>query len=199
MSDKPEKPEKIMPADFASPADRAAAEAETAAAASPADGAAAPDVAALLERLDRAERAAAEARDAQIRAVAELDNVRKRAEREISERQKFGVEKLLGELLGVCDSLELGMRAAEGAQDVTKLVEGMKLTLKQLANVLEKQGVQAVDPSGQPFNPDLHEAMTVVPSADVPPNHVVSVMQKGYTLHGRLLRPAMVVVAKAPG
>lgn len=159
----------------------------------------APDIAVLATRLADAEARAAAAKDAQLRAIADLDNVRKRAEREISNASKYSAEKLLGELLGVADSLDLGLAAAAkpGAQ-VTALTEGMQLTQKQLLSVLKKQGVEPIDPRGQPFNPELHEAVTMVPSTEVAPNHVVDVMQKGYRLHERLLRPAMVVVAKAP-
>lgn len=159
----------------------------------------APDIATLAARLADAESRAAAARDAQLRAIADLDNVRKRAEREIASASKYSAEKLLGELLGVADSLDLGLAAAAkpGAQ-VAALLEGMQLTHKQLLTLLKKQGVEPIDPRGQPFNPELHEAVTMVPSTEVPPNHVVEVMQKGYRLHERLLRPAMVVVAKAP-
>lgn len=158
-----------------------------------------PDYAALATRLADAEARAAAAKDAQLRAIADLDNVRKRAEREIANASKYGAEKLLGELLGVADSLDLGLIAAAkpGAQ-VATISEGMTLTHKQLLSVLEKHGVKPIDPKGEPFNPELHEAVTMMPSAEVAPNHVLNVMQKGYRLHERLLRPAMVVVAKAP-
>ena len=159
----------------------------------------AADYATLAGRLAEAEAKAVAARDAQLRAVADLDNVRKRAEREISNASKYSAEKLLGELLGVADSLDLGLvAAAKPEAQVSALVEGMKLTQKQVLSLLEKNGVKQVDPKGQPFNPELHEAVTMIPSADLPPNHVVEVMQKGYRLHDRLLRPAMVVVSKAP-
>lgn len=158
-----------------------------------------PDYAMLATRLADAEARAAAAKDAQLRAIADLDNVRKRAEREVVNASKYGAEKLLGELLGVADSLDLGLLAAAKPEaQVAALSEGMQLTQKQLLSVLEKHGVKPVDPRGQPFNPELHEAVTMMPSAEVPPNHVLSVMQKGYRLHERLLRPAMVVVAKAP-
>lgn len=157
------------------------------------------ELASLQARLAEAEGRAASARDAQLRAIADLDNVRKRAEREMANAGKYVAEKLLGELLGVADSLDLGLAAAAkpGAQ-VATLSEGLQLTHKQLLATLEKHGVKQVDPQGQAFNPDLHEAVTMLPSAEVPPNHVLQVMQKGYRLHERLLRPAMVVVAKAP-
>lgn len=157
------------------------------------------DVAALQAQLEEARAQAGAARDAQLRALAEVDNVRKRAEREIASAAKFGLEKLLGELLPVCDSVDLGKQAAEKPDaQVKTLIEGLELTRKQLVAVLEKYGVSVVDPKGQPFNPDLHEAVQMVPSDEVAPNHVLHVMQKGYKLHERLLRPAMVVVAKAP-
>ncbi|HEX4873043.1 MAG TPA: nucleotide exchange factor GrpE [Nevskiaceae bacterium] len=162
------------------------------------EASAAESLAALQRQLAEAEARAQASKDAHLRALAELDNVRKRAEREISQAGKFGAEKLLGELLGICDSLDLGLAAASRPDAaVAALAEGMTLTRQQLLAVLEKHGVSVVDPQGQPFNPDLHEAISAVPSAEVAPNHVLTVMQKGYRLHERLLRPAMVVVAKA--
>lgn len=157
------------------------------------------DLAALSARLAEAEGRVAAARDGQLRAIADLDNVRKRVEREIVNAGKYSGEKLLGELLGVADSLDLGLvAAAQPEAQVTNLTEGMQLTLKQLLATLEKHGVKQVDPQGQVFNPELHQAVTMLPSDEVPPNHVLQVMQKGYRLHERLLRPAMVVVAKGP-
>jgi len=154
---------------------------------------------ALRAQLNDAEGRAAAARDAQLRAIADLENTRRRLERDASNNLKYAAEKLLNELLVVADSLELGLKAAEGADGPAKAMgEGMQLTHRQLMSVLEKHGVKQLDPVGQPFNPDFHQAMTMVPSADVPANHVLSVMQKGYSLHDRLLRPAMVVVARAP-
>jgi molecular chaperone GrpE len=162
--------------------------------------ASAPDELATLQaKLAEAEAAAAAAKDAQLRAMAELDNVRKRAEREIDNGRKFGAERLLNELLAIADSLDLGMQAAAQPEaSATSIAHGMELTQKQLTDLLAKHGVIAVDPVGQPFNPDLHEAVSAVPSAEAVPNSVLSVMQKGYRLHERLLRPAMVTVAKAP-
>lgn len=154
----------------------------------------------LRAQLEDAEARAAAAKDAQLRAAAEMENIRRRLEREASNNLKYAAEKLLNELLAVADSLELGLKAAEGAEGPIKAMgEGMQLTYRQLMSVLEKNGVRQIDPSGQPFNPDFHQAMTMAESADVPANHVLSVMQKGYSLHERLLRPAMVVVARAPG
>ena len=166
----------------------------------PAEGSADP-LASLQAQLADAEARAATARDAQLRAIAELDNIRRRLERDKDAAVKFANEKLLGELVAICDSLELGLKAAESAdvKDQAKaLIEGKQLTYKQLMALLEKYGVKQLDPTGKPFNPDQHQAMSMVESKDVPPNHVLSVMQKGYMLHDRLLRPATVVIAKAP-
>lgn len=171
---------------------------DTAASTAPADAAAdaATEIAALRAKLAEAEKAVQEAR---VRAAAEFDNVRKRLERDAETSKKYGAERLLGELLGVSDSLELGLKAAAAPEASAKSIgEGMALTHKQLHAFFEKHGVKVVDPAGEPFNPELHEAVSMVPSAEVPPNHVLSVMQKGYRLHERLLRPAMVMVAKAP-
>ncbi|TXH04046.1 MAG: nucleotide exchange factor GrpE [Nevskiaceae bacterium] len=157
------------------------------------------EIAALKAQLAEAEGRVAAARDAQLRAAAEAENTRRRIERDADASRKYAAEKLLGELLAVVDSLELGLKAAEAPEaQVKALAEGMQLTYRQLMALLEKQGVRQVDPKGEPFNPDLHAAMTMAETTVVAANHVVDVMQKGYRLHERLLRPAMVVVAKAP-
>ena len=161
---------------------------------------AADELSLLKARLAEAEQQVAAMRDQSLRAAAEADNVRKRLERDAETSKKYGAERLLGDLLAVCDSLELGLKAAQAPDASAKSIgDGLALTHKQLGTFLEKHGVKAVDPAGQPFNPELHEAVSAVPSAEVAPNHVISVMQKGYRLHERLLRPAMVVVARAPG
>lgn len=134
-----------------------------------------------------------------LRAAAELDNVRKRAERDLENARKFAIERFATELLAVKDSLEMGLAAAEEASDVESLLEGSRTTLKQLAAALERFGVAEVDPVGEPFDPHLHEAMTTQPSDEAEPDTVLTVYQKGYTLNGRLLRPARVVVAAASG
>ncbi len=134
-----------------------------------------------------------------LRTQAEMDNLRKRAERDVQNAHKFGVEKLVGELLPVMDSMEMGMSAVDSSDDATaKLVEGMELTLKMFVDALQKVGVTQVDPMGEVFNPEFHQAMSMVENPDVEPNTVIAVMQKGYLLNDRLVRPAMVVVAKAP-
>lgn len=159
-----------------------------------------PDrIAALEQALADAEARAEQSREAQLRAAAELDNTRRRLEREAQNTARFAAEGLLRDLLSVVDSLELGLKAAERPEaQIQALTDGMALTHKQFGSLLEKQGVTVIDPAGQPFDPEAHQAMSMIESADVAPNHVLSVMQKGYLLHGRLLRPAMVVVAKAP-
>ncbi len=133
----------------------------------------------------------------QLRNLAELENVRKRAEREVNNSARYGAERLLRDLLAIADSLELGLKAATASEaSAQSIAEGLALTHRQLIDVLEKHGVVVVDPQGEAFNHDWHEAVAGVPSDAVAPNHVIEVMQKGYRLHERLLRPARVVVAK---
>ncbi len=135
--------------------------------------------------------------DKYVRAAAELENVRKRASRDVENAHKFALERLCSELLAVRDSLEMGLAAADKA-DAQSLLEGKKATLKLLTATMERFGVVELDPQGEPFDPQEHEAMTMQPSADVEPGSVLSVFQKGYALNGRLLRPARVVVAAEP-
>ena len=132
-----------------------------------------------------------------VRASAEVENVRKRASRDVEHARKFALEGFGRELLAVKDSLEMGLAAAESA-DAASLREGSSATLKLLTTTLERFGIEEVDPEGEPFDPELHEAMTVQPSADVEPGSVLTVIQKGYSLNGRLLRPARVIVAAEP-
>ena len=136
--------------------------------------------------------------DQVVRTRAELDNLKKRHQRELENAHKYGLEKFVGELLGVRDSLELGVSAAQENHDVEKLLEGTELTLKMLGDAMAKFGVEQIDPEGEAFNPELHQAMSMVPTDEVPPNTVVNVVQKGYLLNGRLVRPAMVMVSQAP-
>ena len=128
-----------------------------------------------------------------LRASAEIENVRKRAGRDVENAHKFALERFGKELLAVKDTLEMGL-AVEGAS-VESLLEGSDATLKLLASTLERFGIVEVDPAGEPFDPEFHEAISMQPSADVEPGSVLTVVQKGYTLNGRLLRPAMVIVA----
>jgi len=149
----------------------------------------------LRMALAAAEAKANESRDLYMRALAEIDNVRKRATRDIENAHKFGLDRLANELVGVRDSLELGL-ASEGSVDSLKA--GTDATLKLLTKALEKAGIVEIVPLGEPFNPELHEAMVMQPSAEHVPNTVLQVIQKGYQLNGRLLRPARVIVAREP-
>jgi molecular chaperone GrpE len=149
----------------------------------------------LRTALTAAEAKANESRDLYMRALAELDNVRKRATRDIENAHKFGLDRLANDLVGVKDSLELGL-ASEGT--VESLKAGTDATLKLLAKAFEKAGLVEVVPLGEAFNPELHEAMVMQPSAEHVPNTVLQVIQKGYQLNGRLLRPARVIVAREP-
>jgi molecular chaperone GrpE len=130
-----------------------------------------------------------------VRAAAEVENVRKRAARDVENAHKFALERFGKELLAVKDGLEMALAASENAS-VDSLLEGSQATLKLLGSTLERFGIQIVDPEGEPFDPELHEAISVQPSDDVEPGSIVAVVQKGYTLNGRLLRPAMVIVAE---
>lgn len=132
--------------------------------------------------------------DRYLRAVAELENVRKRAAKDVENARKFALERFARELLAVKDSFEMGLAAAEG-ETVDSLLEGSAATLKLLSNTLQQFGVVELNPEGEPFDPEFHEAISMQPSTDVEPGSVVTVVQKGYTLNGRLLRPAMVIVA----
>lgn len=132
--------------------------------------------------------------DRYLRAVAELENVRKRAAKDVENARKFALERFARELLAVKDSFEMGLAAAEG-ETVDSLLEGSAATLKLLSNTLQQFGIVELNPEGEPFDPEFHEAISMQPSTDVEPGSVVTVVQKGYTLNGRLLRPAMVIVA----
>jgi molecular chaperone GrpE len=161
-----------------------------------------PETAVQLVEMERlkSELVAAEERakthwDQYMRAVAEMDNMRKRAAKDLEGTRQFAVEKFAQDLIGVKDSLELALANA-GKADVASLVEGQSATLRLLAKAFEKAQIEEVNPEGQQFNPELHEAMMAQPS-DAPPNTVLAVIQRGYTLNGRLLRPARVVVSSA--
>jgi molecular chaperone GrpE len=134
-----------------------------------------------------------------LRAHAETQNARRRAEQDVEKARKFALEKLVADLLPVADNLERAISAGDSENESQKAVlEGVTLTLKSLQDTLKKHKVEMIDPAGEPFDPQLHQAMTMVPNPDVEPNTVLNVFQKGYTLNGRLVRPAMVVVSKAP-
>lgn len=151
----------------------------------------------LLRQLEEARAKAEEHRDQLLRMSAELENTRRRHEREVEGAHKFALERFVSDLLPVRDSLELGLTASQESQvDAGKLREGMELTLKMLGDVMQRFGVAPVEPMGEPFDPNLHQALSVQPRDDVAPNTVVVVVQKGYTLNGRLVRPAMVMVSR---
>ena len=157
------------------------------------------EIAQLQKALEAAEQQARSHWEQYLRAVAELDNVRKRAQRDIEAANRYGLERFAAELLPVHDSLELAVRSADRADiDVHSLKRGQEATLKLLAKALEKLGVNAIRPLGEPFDPGRHEAMLAQESATAAPNSVIQVVQTGYELNGRLLRPARVIVAKAP-
>ena len=136
--------------------------------------------------------------DQLVRARAEIDNLNKRHKRDLEKAHKFSLERFVNALIPVRDSMELGLEAARGeGADLDKFHEGAELTLKLLSDVMTKFEVEQVDPTGEPFNPELHQAMSVETREDLPPNTVATVVQKGYTLNGRLVRPAMVIVSQA--
>ncbi len=137
-------------------------------------------------------------KDSVIRAKAEVDNIRRRAAQDVEKARKFALEKFAGEMLTTVDNLERALQSIDKDNENNKgIIEGVELTLQGLITSLEKFGVKAVDPQDQPFNPELHQAMSMQEVPDVAPNTVIAVMQKGYELNGRLIRPAMVMVSKA--
>ena len=155
------------------------------------------EVDALTRQLDEYEAKLAQMREVMLRERAELENQRKRLQRDLEQARRFANERLLADLLPVIDNLERGL-AVEGGDDAA-LRSGVELTLRELARVVDANGLKIVDPAGQPFDPERHQAMSMVPSAEHKPGTVVAVMQKGYVLNDRLLRPALVAVSKAPG
>lgn len=163
-----------------------------------------PETATELVELERLQQDLAQAEerskshwDQYLRAVAELDNMRKRAQRDIEAATRHGIEKFVLELLPVKDSLELAVENA-GRADVASLAAGQEATLQLLEKALKTQDVKSLDPLGEPFDPSRHEAMMAQPSDSAEPNSIVKVVQPGYELNGRLLRPARVIIAKAP-
>jgi molecular chaperone GrpE len=156
-------------------------------------------IAELEAALAASEAKFAEQKDSVMRAIAEADNSRKRSEGEIDKARKFALEKFAGELLPVADNLERALQVANPEDEAIKpVVDGVDLTLKSFISTIEKFGMKVIDPQGETFNPELHQAMSMQENAELPPNTVMAVMQKGYELNGRLLRPAMVMVTRAP-
>ncbi|ACQ93856.1 GrpE protein [Tolumonas auensis DSM 9187] len=153
----------------------------------------------LEQKLEQASSIAAEEKDRALRTVAEMENLRRRTALDVEKAHKFALEKFVTELLPVLDNLERTIQVADKQNDAVKpLLEGVELTLKSMANSVAKFGVIALDPQGQAFDPNQHQAMSMIENGDVAPNTVIAVMQKGYELNGRVIRPAMVMVSKAP-
>ena len=156
-------------------------------------------IASLEKALAAAEAKVAEQQDSVLRARAEADNARRRADGEVEKARKFALERFAGELLPVLDNLERAIQAGDAENEAVKpLLEGVDMTLKSFVSTIEKFGLTPIDPQGEGFNPELHQAMSMQESADHAPNTVMAVMQKGYQINGRLLRPAMVMVSRAP-
>lgn len=154
---------------------------------------------ALYARIAKLESDIERLSDRTLRAQADAQNIKRRAEQEMEKARKYALERFAGELLPVVDNLERALEAASGDDEAIKpIAEGVELTLKSFQDVLRKFQVEPVDPVGEPFDPQRHQAMSLIDNPDAEPNTVLAVMQKGYTLNERLLRPAMVVVSKAP-
>ena len=153
-----------------------------------------------LDKLETAEANILSHREDVLRVQAEMQNLRRRTEQDVERAHKYGQEKFASELLAVIDNLERTLQAVENPDDerIKALCDGVQLTLKSFTDCFKKFSIEQIDPLGEPFNPQLHQAVVMHEAPDAEPNTVISVMQKGYTLHGRVLRPAMVVVSKEP-
>jgi len=160
--------------------------------------AASPELESLREELAVTRALVEQLKDEKLRVFAELDNIRKRAQRDVEQAYRYALEKFAGELLPVKDSLDLGVENA-GKADAAALAEGQAATQRLLAKAMEKAGITELNPVGEPFDANLHEAMAAQPSETAEPNSVLAVIQRGYTLNGRLLRAARVIVARTPG
>lgn len=160
----------------------------------------APTVESLLAEVAELQTKVTEQNDSVLRAQAEVQNIRRRSERDVENAHKFALDKFSSDLLPVIDSLERALEAAESVEGeaVKAMRDGVELTLKMFVDTLGKHGIEQLNPVGEPFNPEFHQAMSMVPNPEMDPNSVMAVMQKGYVLKGRLVRPAMVVVSKAP-
>lgn len=153
----------------------------------------------LEQKLEQATNQAVEEKDRALRTVAEMENLRRRTALDVEKAHKFALEKFASELLPVLDNLERTLQVADKTNEAVKpLLEGVELTLKSMASSVAKFGVIAIDPQGQLFDPNQHQAMSMIENPDLAPNTVIAVMQKGYELNGRVIRPAMVMVSKAP-
>jgi molecular chaperone GrpE len=156
------------------------------------------EIQALQTQLAEAEARANQQRDQVLRAAAEMDNVRKRAARDVEQAQRYALERFAQELLAVADSLEMASVTAANA-DAQTLAAGQEATLRLLKSAFARFAINVIDPAGEPFDPERHEAMAMQPSDTAEPNSVLQVVQRGYELNGRLLRPARVIVARGPG
>lgn len=156
-------------------------------------------IAELEAQLEAAQQASLEERERAVRAVAEMENLRRRAAQDVEKAHKFALEKFAAELLPVLDNLERAIELADKESEALKsMIEGVELTLKSMQSSVAKFGLVALDPQNQPFDPNAHQAMSMIENAELAPNTVIAVMQKGYELNGRVIRPAMVMVSKAP-
>lgn len=153
-----------------------------------------------LQRLAKTETLVIQQKDEVLRVQAEMQNLRRRTEQDVEKAHKFGQEKLSAELIGVMDNLERALEVSvdDANESVIALKQGVEITLKSFLDCFKKFSIEQVNPLGEPFDPQVHQAMVMQESPDAEPNTVIAVMQKGYTLHGRVIRPAMVVVSKAP-
>ena len=157
------------------------------------------ELTALLDKLAQAEAAAQEEKDRALRIAAEMENLRRRSALDVEKAHKFALEKFSGELLPVIDSLERALELSDRENEALKpTLEGVDLTLRSMLSTVAKFGVEAINPLGEPFDPNRHQAISMVENGQVAPNSVIAVMQKGYELNGRIIRPAMVMVARAP-
>ena len=187
-------PESTADARPASVEEPGSAAPEDAAGASPARDPDSPEE--LARALAEARREAQTHRDTVLRTRAEIENVRKRAQRDVANAHKYGLERFVNEFLPVRDSLELGVSAAKGDTDVARVREGIELTLKLMEDAFGKLGLEVIDPAGEAFDPEVHQAMLMQEGGEGQSGNVLTVIQKGYRLNGRLVRPALVVVAK---
>ncbi|CAH9056976.1 Protein GrpE [Pseudoalteromonas holothuriae] len=155
------------------------------------------EIAGLYAELEAAKQTIKDQQDGVVRAAADVENIRRRAAQDVEKAHKFALEKFANELLPVIDNLERAIEFSDRENETLKpVLEGIDMTVKSFSDAVAKFGVETVNPKGEAFNPELHQAMSIQPSNDVSPNTVLAVMQKGYTLNGRLLRPAMVMVSK---
>ena len=151
---------------------------------------------ALQKRLDQSEKSEQESKDQYLRAHAEMENIRRRSERDVSNARKFALERFAQDLLPVVDSMEKATEVQSDNPEVASMREGVEMTMKMFVETISKFGLKQIDPMGEKFDPNLHEAMVMQPNPDVEPNTVIAVFQKGYELNGRVIRPARVVVSQ---